>query len=209
MDLRGVRVKAIADLRDPPPILPFRRADVPFGRRTRRWLAASVLLTLGAVVVLAIVVASTIFVMHGTMRPWVTPLLFYGLMGISSLFVAARFTTVLARRDWHRRGRDAAAALLAARGQCPSCGTWLLSTPQQKSMHGGRGLTTCPTCSSTWCVGNEGGCPGCGYDMSAVPATAGPLAICPECATLSVAAGSAAPAHPTVEESNHGPASTF
>ena len=203
VDIRGKRVRPLADLHDPPPILPFRRADVPLARSTRRWLAVSMLLSLGGVLVLTIVVGGAVFGMQGSMRAWVAPLLLFALFAMSGLFIAAWGTTVLGRRDWNRRGRDAAAALVAAMGQCPSCGTWLLSTPQLKPTPGGRGgLTTCPTCSSTWRVGNQGGCPGCGYDMSAVPATAGPLAICPECATLSVAAGSMAPAHPCPGASN-------
>jgi hypothetical protein len=100
--------------------------------------------------------------------------------------LATRIAGHLASAHWKAAGRQASADLFAARGQCPSCAAWLLTTPADAD-----GRTTCPKCSAAWKVGNTEGCPGCGYDMSAVPATAGPLAICPECATLSAASAPA------------------
>lgn len=184
VDHRGKPCGIAADLRDPPALLPMRRADVPLGQSTQRRLRLACGLVAAAIGLLVGIVTLTIIALQGLIRPWIHPLVVYGLPATGVLFVAARVATVRARSHWHATGRTEAALRLAARGQCPACGVWLLSTPRDAD-----GLTTCPTCKAAWKVGHAGGCPNCGYDMSRVPATAGPLAICPECATLSAAAG--------------------
>ncbi|MFI4881019.1 MAG: hypothetical protein ACIAQU_00375 [Phycisphaerales bacterium JB064] len=182
IDQRGRPCGLVLDLRHPPSIFPMRRPDVPLGRPTVLRLRIALGLTIAALLLLTLLVPLTIFGVRGTIRPWLGTALFYGFLGMSGLFIAARVATVVSRAHWRSEGRTRAAMLLAARGQCAACGGWLLTTARDAD-----GLTTCPGCSAAWKVGNEGGCPGCGYDMSQVPATAGPLAICPECATLSAA----------------------
>ena len=164
-------------------MFPFRRPDVPIDPRTQRLLSWALGLwitgvaMLGALAVLAIVAAGGLgWRLFATL--WVP-----AIAVILATFVASAVARRLARACWTDGGRVASASLLAARGWCPGCRTWLAGRSA-----GAGNAKTCPRCSSTWRVGGEGICPGCGYDMSAVPATAGPLAICPECATLSVAA---------------------
>lgn len=163
-------------------MFPFRRPEITLDRRSRRllliafvaWLASVSLIVLLAT--LAMVAASG-FSWRGLALLWI-PMLF----AILAASIASNFAKRRANTHWKNNGRQASATLLAARGQCPACAAWLLTTKPDAD-----GLTACPKCAAAWKVGNEGGCPGCGYDMSQVPATAGPLAICPECATLSAA----------------------
>lgn len=181
-DHRHKKCGTIRELRTAPHFFWFLRPDVPLTRETLVRVRTTFTLWCGIFAIL-------VFLMASATRPfmsWIgrTPnwldvvlLIAFGL-SVIGFFVARG----IASKHWQRTGRSRAAMLFAARGQCPACAAWMLTTPPDAD-----GLTTCPKCAAAWKVGNEGGCPGCGYDMSQVPATAGPLAICPECATLSAA----------------------
>ena len=185
VDHRGKPCAVARDLREPPPVLPIRRADVPLGRTMRRALLLALCLFVAAVSSLSLLIVLVIIGVRGVVGGWVGPMLFWGSLVMCAMFLGARIATVWSRAHWRKAGRAAAARLLAARGQCPACSAWLLST-----IRGADGFTVCPNCTAAWKVGNDGDCPGCGYDMRNVPASAGPLSICPECATLSVATAS-------------------
>lgn len=181
-DHRGRSCEPMADLASPPSMFPFRRPEIPLDTRTRKLLRIAIIAwsaSLGQMLLLAALamVAYTGLSSRGFGVLWVPVL-----VGILLAMLASSLPRRMARAHWANAGRHASAHLLAARGQCPSCASWLLSVPA-----GSDGLRACPTCAAAWRVGNTGDCPGCGYDMSRVPATAGPLAICPECATLSAA----------------------
>lgn len=181
-DHRGQPCAVIGELRDPPHYFPFMRPDTPLGADTMRRLNLTLGLWCAAIATLLALFARMTGLATraiGPMPGWVFALCIV-LFGSSLLgFFVARGLT---RAHWKAAGRVEAARLLAARGQCPSCAAWLITTPPDADRR-----TTCHACQAAWKVGNTEGCPGCGYDMSAVPATAGPLAICPECATLSAA----------------------
>ncbi len=182
VDHRGKPCGTIRELRAPPHFFWFMRPDVPLSRETILRVRITFALWLGTIAILVLLLASATAPFSawvGRVPRWlvVALLISFG-MGVIGFF----FARGIASGHWLKAGRTRAAMLLAARGQCPSCAAWLLTTPADAD-----GRTTCPKCSAAWKVGNTGGCPGCGYDMSAVPATAGPLAICPECATLSAA----------------------
>ncbi len=181
-DSRGNARKPISDLSLRPSILPFRRPEIALDPRSRRLLQIAFAAWL--VSVLLTVLLATMAMVAASGLPWRGFALIWIPMLVAIL--AAILTSNVAKRranaHWIGDGRQATAMLFAARGQCPACAAWMLTTPPDAD-----GLTTCPKCAAAWKVGNEGGCPGCGYDMSQVPATAGPLAICPECATLSAA----------------------
>ncbi len=185
-DHRGERCGVIGELRDPPHFFPFMRPDTPLSAATTLRLDITLGLWCAAVVVLLAMFARMTGLVAraiGPMPGWVFALCIVAFGSGVTGFLIARG---IARAHWKTAGRMDAAMLLAARGQCPSCASWLLSTPPESD-----GRTTCPACKAAWKVGNTDGCPGCGYDMSQVPATAGPLAICPECATLSTASADA------------------
>jgi|GEM_PF-4305440 len=170
------------DLGPVPSMFPFRRPELPLDARTSKLL----LVALGAWAAslgLMVLLACLAMVAYSGLAWWAFGVLWVPiLVGILAAMVVSKLAQHKARIHWAIAGRTTSAALLAARGQCPSCASWLLSTAPDPDRR-----TTCPTCKVAWKVGNTEGCPGCGYDMSRVPATAGPMAICPECATLSVA----------------------
>ncbi|MEQ8316798.1 MAG: hypothetical protein RIE77_13065 [Phycisphaerales bacterium] len=182
VDHRAKKCGTIRELRSPPHFLWFMRPDVPLARETLVRVRITFALWCGSFAILVFLLASatrpfTSWI--GRTPHWLDVALLIA-VGVSVIgFFIARG---VASRHWRTHGRHGAAMLLAARGQCPACAAWLLTTRPDDD-----GRTTCPSCSAGWKVGNEGGCPGCGYDMRRVPATAGPLAICPECATLSAA----------------------
>lgn len=181
-DHRGEPCALVRDLADTPSIFPFRRAEAPIEARTRRLLLYALASWIAAVVLLVGLTSLAVVRLSGVgwrafamvWAPTVAVILL-------AFFASAVFQR-MARRRWSAGGQAASAALLAARGWCPACRAWLASATRDAD-----GLTPCPACGAAWKVGNEQGCPGCGYDMRHVPASAGPLAICPECATLSVA----------------------
>lgn len=182
VDHRGKPCGTIRELRAAPHFFWFMRPDVPLSRETiLRVRIAFGLWCVSIAALLMLLAAATGAYMSafGRIPQWLFLTL---LIAFGGGFIAFVFARNIASAHWHRTGRTRAAMLLAARGQCPSCAAWLLTTPADAD-----GRTTCPKCSAAWKVGNTEGCPSCGYDMSAVPATAGPLAICPECATLSAA----------------------
>lgn len=185
-DHRGERCAVAGELRDPPHFFWFMRPDTPLGAATRSRLDVTLGLWCAAVVVL---IAMFVRMMGPTARaigPMPQWLFVVAIVAFAASVVGFLVARGISRAHWKTAGRMDAAMLLAARGQCPACGGWLLSTPPDPDRR-----TTCPTCRAAWTVGNTEGCPGCGYDMSLVPASAGPLAICPECATLSVASAGA------------------
>lgn len=193
-DHRAARCGIIADLRDAPAMLPFRRADVPLDASTLSGLRIAFWLWLAAVIQMAVLATLAVFAAGG--MGWFAFRIVMGpaIASILGAFVASAIVRRSARSGWASHGRAASAALLAARGQCPACGAWMLGADRDAD-----GLTPCPKCRAAWKVGNTGGCPGSGYDMRSVPASAGPLAICPECATLSVASAGAGPRAPEPE----------
>jgi hypothetical protein len=181
-DHRGERCEVIGELREPPHSFPFMRPDTPLSDATRRRLNVTLVLWCVAIAVMLVALAWTMGPLVGISLSAPRWMVYACIVVFSAGVIGFQISRRVARSHWKTAGMHDAAALLAARGQCPSCASWLLTTGPDPD-----GRTTCPTCSAAWKVGNAGGCPGCGYDMSLVPATAGPLAICPECATLSAA----------------------
>jgi hypothetical protein len=172
----------MAELRGPPHFFPAMRPDAPLGRAQTRRLNIAFMLWCATFALLVVVIAWAtpgVASILGRMPRWV----FVGsLVAFAASMLGFFIARGVARAYWAAHGRSEAAALIAARGQCPACSAWLVSTPPDVDRR-----TVCPTRTAAWAIGNAEGCPGCGYDMSRVPATAGPLAICPECGTLSVA----------------------
>ncbi len=170
------------DLAPLPSMFAFRRPELPLDTRTRKLLRVAVVAWSVSVFLMVLLACLAMVAAAGLAWLALGVLWVPILVGVLAAMLASNLARRMARTHWARAGRHASAHLLAARGQCPACASWLLSTPPQSD-----GLTPCPKCATAWKAGNMGGCPGCGYDMSLVPASAGPLAICPECATLSVA----------------------
>lgn len=181
-DHRGNECEPIAGLSSRPSMFPFRRAEVPLDPRSGRLLLIALVAWVVSVSLMVLLAALALVATTGTAWRALGVLWIPMLAGILVAMLASNLAQRRASAHWRNGGRCASAALLAARGWCPSCYAWLASIPRDAD-----GMTTCSACSTAWRVGNAEGCPSCGYDMSRVPATAGPLAICPECATLSVA----------------------
>lgn len=182
-DHRGRACEPVRDLVPAPSMFPFRRPELPLDARTRTLLLAA-LGAWAASLCLMVLLACLAVVAYSGLAWWAFGVLWVPILaGILAAMLASKLAQRRATAHWRAAGRDASAALLAARGWCPSCHAWLTSTARDAD-----GRTTCPACRAAWTVGNTEGCPGCGYDMSRVPRAAGPLAICPECATLSVGA---------------------
>lgn len=182
VDHRQKKCDTIRELRTAPHFFWFMRPDVPLTRETLLRVRITFALWCAAIAILVLLLASA----TGPFASWVgrSPrwLIIVLLVSFGHCVIGFLTARTIASRHWQNTGRAGAAMLLAARGQCPACAAWLLTTPPDAD-----GRTTCPSCGAGWKVGNKQGCPGCGYDMSQVPASAGPLAICPECATLSAA----------------------